>query len=71
MKATIVDLRYRMKSVLAALDRGEPVIVLHRGIEKARLVPIEASREKRNAIDDPAFGMWKSRTDMVDPAKYV
>jgi antitoxin (DNA-binding transcriptional repressor) of toxin-antitoxin stability system len=33
-----------MKAVLAALDRGEPLTVLHRGREKARLVPIENAR---------------------------
>ena len=37
MKATILDLRYRMKDVLRAIDRGEPVTVLFRGKEKARL----------------------------------
>ena len=31
MKATIVDLRYRMNDVLKALDRNEDVIILHRG----------------------------------------
>ena len=40
MKATIVDLRYRMKDVLRAIDRGEAVTVLYRGKEKAKLMPI-------------------------------
>lgn len=71
MKASIVDLRYRMKAVLAALDRGEPVTVLHRGKEKARLVPIEAKNPKRDPSEDPAFGMWKSRPEMQDVAKHV
>jgi antitoxin (DNA-binding transcriptional repressor) of toxin-antitoxin stability system len=71
MKATIVDLRYRMKAVLAALDRGEPVTVLHRGKEKARLVPIKAKSSKRHPREDPAFGMWKSRPEMQDVANYV
>ena len=35
MKATIVDLRYRMKDVLRAIDRGEIVTVLYCGKEKA------------------------------------
>jgi len=35
MRASIVDLRYHMKDVLGVLDRGETVIVLHRGKEKA------------------------------------
>ena len=71
MKASIVDLRYRMKAVLAALDRGEPVTVLHRGKEKARLVPIETKTPKRHPSEDPAFGIWKSRPEMRDVRKYV
>ena len=31
MKATVVDLRYRMNEVLKALDRNEPVSVLYHG----------------------------------------
>jgi hypothetical protein len=37
MKSSVVDLRYRMKDVLKAIDRGETVSVLYRGKEKARL----------------------------------
>jgi len=70
MKATIVDLRYRMKDVLRAIDRGETVTVLHRGKEKARLMPIAAKKRARVA-DHPAVGMWADRKDMADPAAYV
>lgn len=73
MKASIVDLRYRMKDVLRAIDRGETVTVLHRGKEKARLVPLEkAGRgELPKAEDQPIFGMWKDRDDMADPTAWV
>ena len=71
MRATILDLRYRMKSVLAALDRGEHVTVLHRGAERARLLPIKATRGKTPVSSDPAFGMWRSREDLADPAAHV
>ena len=70
MKARIIDLRYNMKAVLAALDRGEPVTVLHRGKERARLVPIDAT-EKTNSGAHPAFGMWRSRKDLEDVTQYV
>jgi antitoxin (DNA-binding transcriptional repressor) of toxin-antitoxin stability system len=39
MNATIVDLRYKMKHVLRAIDRGETVTVLYRGKERAKLIP--------------------------------
>jgi len=70
MEARIVDLRYRMKSVLEALDRGEPVTVLYRGKAKARIVPMKS--QKRGRLQDhPAVGMWKDRKDMADPVAWV
>jgi antitoxin (DNA-binding transcriptional repressor) of toxin-antitoxin stability system len=60
-----------MKSVLAALDRGEPVTVFHRGVKKARLVPVEANSQEKKPSADPAFGMWQSREDLADPAQHV
>ena len=70
MKASIVDLRYRMKDVLKAVDRGETVTVLYRGKEKARLVPIR-SRKVEPVAAHPAFGMWKDRKDLKDAAQWV
>jgi prevent-host-death family protein len=70
MEARIVDLRYRMKDVLRALERGETVTVLHRGKPKARIVPIEGDDRVR-ASDTEMFGMWKDREDMKDPVEWV
>ncbi len=75
MRASIVDLRYRMKDVLGALDRGETVVVLHRGKERAMLTPVSSGKsatEKRaETVEQPLFGMWKDRDDMSDPESYV
>ena len=76
MNASIVDLRYRMKDVLRAIDRGETVSVLYRGVEKARLVPVGLDHEKSaplgaRAKDQPFFGLWKDRDDLADPVAYV
>jgi len=72
MKATTLDLRYKMKDILRAIDRGETVTVTYRGKEKARLVPIQAKPEKElKPTDHPAFGMWKDREDMKDPTAYI
>jgi prevent-host-death family protein len=72
MKATILDLRYRMKDVLEAVDRGETVTVFHRGKAKARLVPIETKPARSKLRADEAFGLWKDRADqfwsIVGPA---
>ena len=73
MNATIVDLRYNMKHVLRAIDRGETVTVLYRGEERAKLTPIvpglPGSGPKTK--DQPLFGLWKDREDMGDPASYL
>lgn len=73
MKASILDLRYRMTDVLRAIDRGETVTVLHRGKVKARLVPLNepAGGEVPKAADLPFCGMWKDRKDMADPTAYI
>jgi len=56
MKASVVDLRYKMKDVLKALDRNEIVTVFYRGRVKGTLLP--AKNEKfRQIKDHPFFGM--------------
>ena len=71
MRATIVDLRYRMKDVLKAVERGETVTVTYRGKPKARIVPISEKPKSLKMTEHPAFGMWKDREDMKDPAAWV
>jgi hypothetical protein len=46
MKATVVDLRYKMNDVLKALDRNEKVTVLYRGKVKGVLIPPEKTEER-------------------------
>jgi antitoxin (DNA-binding transcriptional repressor) of toxin-antitoxin stability system len=72
MKASIVDLRYHMKHVLKAIDRGETVTVYYRGKEKAKLVPIKGARKAgANLAAHPAFGIWKDHEDLKDPLHWV
>lgn len=76
MTATIVDLRYRMKDVLRAIDRGETVTVLYRGKEKARLTPVPAPPDvegegARKTAAQPFFGLWSDRDDLADPASWL
>ena len=56
MKATIVDLRYKMNDVLKALDRNEAVTVLYHGKTKAIIVPAKCQVLKK-IKDHPFFGM--------------
>jgi antitoxin (DNA-binding transcriptional repressor) of toxin-antitoxin stability system len=64
MKASIVDLRYKMNDVIKALERHEEVTILYRGKVKGRIVPV--SREENKKITDhPFFGMNKGRKESV------
>jgi hypothetical protein len=64
-----------MKNVLGALDRGETVIVLHRGKEKATLTPISsfpgAIKKGAKTVDQPLFGLWRDRRDIANPDSFV
>jgi antitoxin (DNA-binding transcriptional repressor) of toxin-antitoxin stability system len=75
MNATIVDLRYRMKDVLRAIDRGETVTVLYRGKAKAALTPLSpssgADKCAPKTAEQPLFGLWKDREDLTDPAVWL
>ena len=72
MKASILDLRRRMAEVLRALDRSEAVKILHRGRERAVLVPGGSAGEDSAPVErHPAFGMWKDRKDMQNVAAHV
>ena len=76
MNASIVDLRYKMKDVLRAIDRGETVTVLYRGKAKAKLMPVVSSSGASSpgparTQDQPLFGLWKDRGDLADPASYI
>ncbi len=56
MEAKIVDLRYRMKDVLKALDKNEEVKVLYHGKLKGIIVPAKKDTHKK-VTDHPFFGM--------------
>ena len=58
MDATVLDLRYRMASVLEALDRREEVRVLYHGKPKGRIVP-EGSETGASVKAHPFFGSRK------------
>ena len=57
MKATIVDLRYRMKDVLKALDRNEDVSILYHGKTRGVLTARGGGRSNMKVSDHPFFNM--------------
>ena len=56
MKATSVDLRYKTKDILAALDRRETVSLHVRGKLKGYIIPAEQGKATMKVEDHPFFG---------------
>lgn len=63
MKATVVDLRYRMNDVLKALDRNENVEILYRGKKKGVLIA-EVDRATDRVSEHPFFNMRPAETSV-------
>lgn len=56
MQASIVDMRYKSKEIIGALDRGEIVQILYRGKPKGTIHPIQSDPDSQ-IKDHPYFGM--------------
>ncbi len=65
MRASVVDLRYRMKNFLKALSRNKSVTVLYHGQEKAVITPI-APKNERSIKEHPFFGMKADSSETVE-----
>ncbi len=64
MKASIVDLRYKTKEILQALERNETVTVLYHGTVKGIIKPAGKSPHAR-VKNHPFFGMYKDEQESV------
>ena len=56
MKASIVDLRYRMNDILRALERNEDVRILSRGQLKGIIKPVHGESRPK-VCEHPFFNM--------------
>ena len=56
MKASVVDLRYRMNEILKAIDRNEEVTILYHGKVKGVIRPTTSKGRKR-VSSHPFFNM--------------
>jgi antitoxin (DNA-binding transcriptional repressor) of toxin-antitoxin stability system len=68
MKATIVDLRYKMNDILKALNQNETITVSYHGKVKGILVPAK-KKENVKITDHAFFGM--SKTDQRTVAQVM
>jgi antitoxin (DNA-binding transcriptional repressor) of toxin-antitoxin stability system len=61
-----------MREVLAAVERGETVVLTYRGEVWALMVPPGEMKQPHIEIaDDPVFGMWRDREETRDAQAYV
>lgn len=60
MKASVVELRYKMKEILQALRRNEEVKILYHGKTAGTIVPVKKGTSGLHAADHPLFGMTKA-----------
>ena len=64
MKASIVDLRYKTKDILKALERNESVTVLYHGKVKGIIKPA-GEKPSLKIGEHPFFGMHREREESV------
>jgi antitoxin (DNA-binding transcriptional repressor) of toxin-antitoxin stability system len=64
MKASVVDLRYKTKEVLRALERRETVTILYHGKVRGTIVPA-GDRPPTRVTEHPFFGMTATDTRRV------
>ncbi len=65
MRATVVDLRYKMNTILKALERNEAVTILYHGKEKGIITPVKKLVQK-SMTDHPFFGMKAGEEESVE-----
>jgi len=58
LNATIVDLRYRMKDVLRALERNEDVRILYHGKTKG-VISAPATQQGGKVSEHPFYNMYQ------------
>jgi hypothetical protein len=64
MKASVVDLRYKMNEVLKALDRREQVTLIWYGKVKGTIIPV-MSGQWNSVVEHPFFNMAKAEPRTV------
>jgi prevent-host-death family protein len=68
MQATVVDLRYKTKEVLSAVERKEPVIITYRGKNRYRITEIE-NHSRKSCRDFDFIGSDTSTENVEDVMK--
>ena len=65
MNASILDLRYKTKKILEALENREEVHLTYHGKLKAKIIPVGNNTNKK-IKDHPFFGMHQDIQEPVE-----
>ncbi len=65
MKASVVDLRYKMNDVLKALDRNEKITILYHGKVKGIISPV-LNKKNKKVSEHRFFGMYEKNERSVE-----
>lgn len=65
MEATVVDLRYKMKDILKALERNEEVTILYHGKVKGTIKPAQGPSSLK-VREHPFFNMSPSDRSVLE-----
>lgn len=68
MDASILDLRYKMRDVLKALDRREKVRILYHGKIKGEIIPAKSDTTVKT-VNHAIFGLTEN--EEKDPSEIV
>ena len=72
MRISLSDVGQRIRSILRALERNEPVTLLYRGRKTGVILPARHDSSRAGGVaSHPAFGIWKDRADMADVGAFV
>ena len=66
MIASVMDLRYRTKEVLRALEAREEIVLTHRGVKKGKIVSLARKNSVTPSVATlAAVGMWSDHLEPV------
>jgi hypothetical protein len=68
MEASVLDLRYKMRNVLNALNRREKIRILYHGRVKGEIIPFKGNSTIKSN-QHPLFGMLKG--EKTNPEELV
>lgn len=67
-EATVKELRRATGRIVRAVERGERILVTHRGRPVARMVPLDRSK---TSVEPGLFGIWRDRPATESVEAYI